>query len=105
MLERRFLAAARLLARAQRDGAAIGDQQRVEDVNRVRAEAGLVEDVDLDPELVEQLHERRMLASREIEIDRVHEAVRRVIEGAAERLARCAQHDLAQWRGHRLGAI
>jgi hypothetical protein len=57
------------LARPERDGAAVGDQQRVEDVDEVRVVVGLgVEDADGDPEPFED-ETRPSLAAREIEVD------------------------------------
>jgi hypothetical protein len=56
--------------------------------------------MDAHPEPIQQLAQRRMLSAREVEIDRVQEAVRRIVESPPKRRAGRAEHDLAQWRGH-----
>ena len=79
------------LARPERDRAAVGHQQRVEGVDEVRASSSsVVEHVDARAERREQLDERVVLAPRDVEVDRVEEAVRRVVEGGPERRARAA---------------
>ena len=46
-----------------------------------------------------------MLALRDVEVDRVEEAVRRVVERPPERRAGPLDEDVAQRRGHALGAV
>ena len=66
------------LAGAERDRAAVGDQERVEDVGEVRVvvAAGLVEDVDGHAEPGQRVDERVVLPAGPIEVDRAEEPAR-----------------------------
>ena len=57
------------------------------------------------PEPREQLDEGVVLALGDVEVDRVEEAVGRVVEGPPERRAGPLDEDLAERRGHALGAV
>ena len=63
-----------------------------------------VEHVDARPERRQRLDERVVLAACELEVDRVEEAVGRIVEGGAERRPRPLDEDVEQRRGHALGA-
>jgi hypothetical protein len=93
------------LARPQRDRAVVRDEQRIEGVDEVRARGLRVELVDRRAETRQQLDERVVLAHCHVEVDRVQEAVRRIVERPAEGRPRPLHEDLAQRRGHALGAV
>ena len=89
-LEGRRLAGAVRLAGPQRDRAAVGDEQRVERVDEVRA-VGLASSTwTVGPSAGEDVDEGVVLAPRDVEVDRVEEAVRRVVERRARTPARAA---------------
>ena len=61
--------------------------------------------MDLRPERREQLDERVVLALGDVEVDRVQEAVGRVVEGGPEGRTGSLDQHVAQRRDHRLGAV
>ena len=92
------------LARPERDRAAVGHQERVEGVDEVGRRELRLEDVDPRSERGEDVDEGVVLATRELEVDRVQEPVGRVVERGAERRAGPLHEHVAQWRRHALGA-
>ena len=92
------------LARAQRDGAAVGDHQRVEDVDEVGIVRLGVQDVDRRAEARQGLHEPVVLAARGVEVDRSEEAGRGIVERPREGGPGRLHEDLEERRGHALGA-
>ena len=64
------------LPRPKRDGAAIGDEQRVEGIDEVRVVGLLVEHVHRRPKAREDVDEGGVLGARDLEIAGVQEAVR-----------------------------
>ena len=60
--------------------------------------------MDARAERGQGLDERVVLAPREVEVDRVEEAVRRIVEGGAEGRPGALDQDVEQRRGHALGA-
>ena len=104
-LQQRRLAGAVRLAGAERDGAAVGHEQRIERVDEVRIVGLGLEDVDRRPEPGQDLEERVVLAARNVEVDRVQEAVRGIVECAPEGFAGPFDEHVAQRGGHALGAV
>ena len=90
-----LLAAPVGLARPERDRALVGDEQRVELVDEIRRIALGVELVDRRPEPRQELDEGVVLALGDVEVDRVEEAVGRVVEGPPERRAGPLDEDVA----------
>ena len=84
---------------------AVGDEQRVERVDEVRVVGLGLQHVDGRPEPGQDVDEGVVLAARDVEVDRVQEPVRRIVERSAERLARPFDEHVAQRRGHALGAV
>ena len=78
------------LARAKRDRAPIGHEQRIERVHEVGRLELDVEDMDPRTEPGQRLDERIVLALRDLEVDRVQEAVRRDRRRRARRPRRAA---------------
>jgi hypothetical protein len=70
------------LAGPEWDRATVGHQQRVEGVHEVRRRELGLEQVHARAEPRQGLEERVVLAPREVEVDRVEEAVRRIVEAA-----------------------
>ena len=103
-LGEQLLALAVGLARPERDRAPVGHQERVELVDEVRRVALRAELVDRRSEAGQELDEGVVLALGDVEVDRVEEAVGRVVEGAPEGRPRPLDQDVAQRRGHALGA-
>ena len=102
-LECGFLAQAIRLAGPERDRAAVGHEQGIERVDEVgRAGLGL-ELVDPDTELGQEVGERVVLSTGELEVDRGPEAVVGVGECVAERRPRALDQHIVQGCRHRLG--
>jgi len=103
-LDRRRLRDAIWLARSERDRPSVGHEQRVEGIDEVRRVELDVEEMDARAEPGQGLDERIVLATRDREVDRVEEAVCRIIEGGAERESRTLDQDVEERGGHALGA-
>ena len=104
-LEHRRLFGAVGFPGTQRDGAAVRDQQRVEGVDEIRVVRLLVKDVDRRAEARQDVHEGRVLATRDLQVAGVQEAVRGVIERPPEcRAGRLHEH-VPKRGGHALGAV
>ncbi len=100
-----LFAAAQRLAHAQEDGAAVGDQGGVEDIDRVRAlRLGLGVLDDLGARLAQHLSERIMLAPGRLQVRPGRVMPPRRI-GIAEGLVRPADEDPAEGSGHALAAV
>ena len=93
------------LAGSQRDGAPVGDEERVERIDQIRVVGLVLEHMDRRSEASQQLHEPVVLALGDIEIDRVQEAMRRIVERPTERLTGPLDQDVVQRRGHALRAV
>ena len=103
-LDRRRLAGPVRLAGPERDRAAVGHQQRVERVDEVRTVGLGLEDVDRRPERGQHLDERVVLPPCQLEVDRMEEPVRGIIEGGPEGRPRPLDEHVTQRRGHALSA-
>jgi len=99
----RFVGAVRF-ARAQRDGAAIADEQRVERVDEIGILGLGVENLDPRSKLVERRDEPLVLPARPLQVDRSKEAMGRIVERSPECLTGPRDEDLAKVGGHALGA-
>jgi hypothetical protein len=103
--ERLLLAATQDLSHAQEDGAAVGDQDGIEDVDRVRpVRLGLGVLDHLDAGVPQQIHERVVLAPGRLEIGAGGVVPARRI-GVAEGLVGTADEDPPQGGDHALTAI
>ena len=87
---------------AERDRAAVGDEQRVEDVDEVRVVGLGVEDVDARPEAVERVDEAVVLAARGSRSTGRRKPCAGSSKARAERRTRRLDEHLAQRRGHAL---
>jgi len=97
------------LARPQRDGAALADEERIERIDEVGVVAvGVarfgVEDLDLRSELLERRDEPVVLPPCSPEIDRPKEAVGGILERPTESGPGSGYEDLAEVGRHALGA-
>ena len=88
---------------AEREGALVGHQQRVERVDVVGAARLDVECLHLHPERRQQVHQRVMFSLRKGQVDRVQEAERRVLERPPERRTGPLDQDAMKRRHHALG--
>ena len=61
--------------------------------------------MDRDAQIAEDPHEHVVLGLRPTEVDRVMEAVRRIVERPAERAPGTLDEDVGQRRGHRPRAV
>jgi hypothetical protein len=98
------LGAPRRLAWSQRDGAAVGDDQRIVGVGEVDQVRLAAQPVDPDAKLGQQVAERIVLALGEIQVDRVQEAERRVVVRGTERRSWSFDQHVAQRGGGALPA-
>lgn len=103
-LDQRRLAGAVGLARPERDGTGIGHQDGVKGVDQVRVIGLRLQGVDVHAETEEQVDVGVVLALSGDQVDRVVEAVRRIVERGAEGRPRAVDEDLAQGRGHGSGS-
>ncbi len=103
-LDEELLALSVRLARPERDRAPVGHEERVELVDEVGRVALGVELVDRRAEAGQELGERVVLAPGDVEVDRMEEAVGRVVERPAEGRPGPLDQDVAERGGHALGA-
>ena len=81
------------------------DQERVERVDEVRVVRLLVKDVDRGAEARQDVHEGRVLATRNLQVAGVEEAVRGVIERPPECCPGRLHEHVPQRGGHALRAV
>ena len=91
------------LPRPERDGTPVGDEQRIEGVDEVRALRLGIEHVDRRSQARQRVDEGVVLAPGDVEVDRVQEAVLGSIEGGPERRPRRLDEHVEQRSGHALG--